>query len=133
MHKSRGVKYEKLIPICFGKIFTFWQWPQQLISSPTWTMDPHPPPLACTWYSTKSIFNLTSSLAKRLFTVLDMSYVHSCLQLAILIRTSTNNPSHISVALESSVNASVTCQFNSQGLFKSINALAEDSRTIDPG
>ena len=52
---------------------------------------------------------------------LDMSaqvvgYVHSWSELAILIKTSTNNPSQKSVVLESCVKPGLGCPFGSQSL-----------------
>ena len=54
-------------------------------------------------------------------------YIHSCPQLAILIKMSINNRSQKSVVLELSAKPNLNCHFSCTGL-----VLAEDSRTTDP-
>ena len=57
-----------------------------------------------------------------------LRYVHSCLELIFLIPTCTNNPSQMSVVLESS--AKPKSEMHARH-FK--HGLAEDSRTINSG
>ena len=45
-----------------------------------------------------------------------VTYIHSCLQLAILIKMSNKNPSGKLVVLESFAKPSFGCHFDSQGL-----------------